>query len=256
MDYEQIIFTKQSGIATITLNRTAKLNSFTFRMLDEINHALARESADARVVVFRGAGRAFSAGDDLFDMGGTGHPLDKMRAGHHAMIKRIRSMRIPVMAAIHGYAFGAAFDLILACDFRVMAHSAVIGDIRINRAINTMSGAGYWLARYVGFGRASEILLLGDRIGAEQALNWGLVTRTFPDAAFDSGVRQFAERIATMPTRVIGSNKALLNYGLEHFLADSLDVEARELLETFKSADNQEGVRAFGEKRPPRFSGR
>lgn len=200
MEYEQIIFTKEDGVATLTLNRTAKLNSFTFTMLDEINHVLARETADARVVVFRGAGRAFSAGDDLFDMGGSGHPLDKMRAGHHAMIKRIRTMRIPVLAAIHGYAFGAAFDLIMACDFRVMAHSAVIGDIRINRAINTMSGAGYWLPRYVGFGRASEILLLGDRISADQALSWGLVTRTFPDTEFDPRVREFAGRLATMPT--------------------------------------------------------
>jgi 2-(1,2-epoxy-1,2-dihydrophenyl)acetyl-CoA isomerase len=256
MDYEQIIFGKDAGVVTITFNRTAKLNAFTFRMLDEVNHVLTHETSDARVVVFRGAGRAFSAGDDLFDMGGGGPPLEKMRAGHHAMIKRIRALRIPVMAAIHGYAFGAAFDLILACDFRVMAQSAVTGDIRINRAINTMSGAAFWLPRYVGMGRASEILMLGERVTAEQALNWGLVTRVFPDDQFDAEVKSFAQRIATMPTTVMGTNKALMNYGLEHLLPETLDTEARQLLETFKSEDNREGVRAFAEKRPPRFVGR
>ena len=255
MNYEHIMFAKSAGVATITFNRPDKLNAFTFKMLEEINHVLTRESADVRAVVFRGAGRAFSAGDDLAGMGGKRHPLDDMRAGHHAMIKQMRAMRIPVVAAVHGYAFGAAFDLILACDFRVAAESAFIGDIRVNRAINSMSGAAYWLPRYVGVGRASEILFLGEKIGAREALAMGLVTRVFPDAEFDVGVNEFVSRLATMPTAAIGANKMLLNYGLENFLGASLDVEARELLETFHTADNQEGVRAFLEKRPPRFTG-
>ena len=118
-----------------------------------------------------------------------------------------------------------------------------------------MLGAAYWLPRYVGVGRASEILFLGEKIGAREALAMGLVTRVFPDAEFDVGVNEFAARLATMPTAAIGANKMLLNYGLENFLGASLDVEARELLETFHTADNQEGVRAFLEKRPPRFTG-
>jgi 2-(1,2-epoxy-1,2-dihydrophenyl)acetyl-CoA isomerase len=255
MNYEQIRFAKSAGVATITFNRPGKLNAFTFKMLEEINHVLTRESADVRALVFRGAGRAFSAGDDLAGMGGKRHPLDDMRAGHHAMIKQMRAMRIPLVAAVHGYGFGAAFDLILACDFRVAAESAFIGDIRVNRAINSMSGAAYWLPRYVGVGRASEILFLGEKIGAREALAMGLVTRVFPDAEFDVGVNEFAARLATMPTAAIGANKMLLNYGLENFLGASLEVEARELLETFHTADNQEGVRAFLEKRPPRFTG-
>jgi 2-(1,2-epoxy-1,2-dihydrophenyl)acetyl-CoA isomerase len=255
MNYEHIMFAKSAGVATITFNRPDKLNAFTFKMLEEINRVLTRESADVRAVVFRGAGRAFSAGDDLAGMGGKRHPLDDMRAGHHAMIKQLRAMRIPVVAAVHGYAFGAAFDLILACDFRVAAESAFIGDIRVSRAINSMSGAAYWLPRYVGVGRASEILLLGEKIGAREALAMGLVTRVFPDAEFDVAANEFAARLATMPTAAIGANKMLLNYGLENFLGASLDVEARELLETFHTADNQEGVRAFLEKRPPRFTG-
>jgi 2-(1,2-epoxy-1,2-dihydrophenyl)acetyl-CoA isomerase len=255
MNYEQITLDRTADVATITFNRPDKLNAFTFKMLEEINHVLTHEVADARAVVCRGAGRAFSAGDDLAGMGGKRHPLDEMRAGHHAMIKRIRAMRIPVVAAVHGYAFGAAFDLILACDFRVAAESAFIGDIRVNRAINSMSGAAYWLPRYVGVGRASEILFLGEKIGARDALAMGLLTRVFPDGQFDAELHQFTARLASMPTAAIGADKMLLNYGLENFLDASLDVEARELLETFHTADNQEGVRAFLEKRAPRFTG-
>lgn len=256
MAYEQIILAKSADVVTITFNRPDKLNAFTFKMLEEVNHALRTEAGSARAIVFRGSGRSFSAGDDLAGMGGTRHPLEEMRAGHHAMIKQIRAMRIPVVAAVHGYAYGAAFDLILACDFRVAAESAFVGDIRVSRAINSMSGAAYWLPRYVGVGRAAEILLLGEKISARDALAWGLLTRVFPDAEFEVRLTEFTDRLATMPTGAIGANKMLLNYGLENELGDSLDVEARELLETIRSADNQEGVRAFLEKRAPRFTGK
>ncbi|MGH7863485.1 MAG: enoyl-CoA hydratase/isomerase family protein [Candidatus Binataceae bacterium] len=257
MNYEQIDFASAQSALIITFNRPDKLNAFTFRMLAEVNDALrTRVDASVRAILLRGYGRAFSAGDDLAGMGGTRHPLDEMRAGHHALIKRIRALRIPVVAAVHGYAFGAAFDLILACDFRVAAASAQLGDIRINRAINSMSGAAFWLPRYVGVGRASEILMLGEPISAAQALEWGLLTRVFADQNFDAEVMEFVRRLAASPTAVIGANKALMNFGLEHWLGDSLDAEARELLETFRTEDNREGVRAFLEKRAPHFTGR
>ncbi len=257
MDYQEIGVDKSGAALTITFNRPAKLNAFTFRMLAEINGVLAREAAaNVRAIVFRGAGRAFSAGDDLLDMGGSGHPLDKMRDGHHVLIRKIRSLRIPIVAAIHGYAYGAAFDLALACDFRLAAEGSFIADFRASRAINSMAGAAYWLPRYVGMGRASEILLLGEKMTARQALDWGIVTRVFPEAEFERGVADFVGHLAQMPTVALGANKKLLNFGLENFLANSLEAEARELLETFKSEDNREGVRAFREKRPPRFTGR
>jgi enoyl-CoA hydratase/carnithine racemase len=172
------------------------------------------------------------------------------------MIRRLRELRIPVAAAIHGYAYGAGFEFALACDFRLAAASASIGDIRAGRAINSMSGAAYWLPRYVGVGRASEILMLGEPMTARQALEWGILTRVFPDEEFDRGVAEFAARLAAMPTLALGANKMLLNFGLENYLADALDAEARELLEIIRTEDNQEGLRAFLEKRPARFKGR
>jgi 2-(1,2-epoxy-1,2-dihydrophenyl)acetyl-CoA isomerase len=256
MEYEQILFAKAEGVATVTLNRPDKLNAFTFRMLDEINDALSRETGvGTRAVVIRGAGRAFSAGDDLTGMGGT-RGLDDMRRGHHGMIKRIRALRVPVVAAIHGYALGAAFDLALACDFRLAAESAQLGDVRVNRAMNSMSGAAFWLPRYVGVGRASEILMLGERLGAARCLEWGIVTRVFPDTGFEAGIAQFVESLRALPTKVLGANKALLNFGLESHLAAALDTEGRELLESFRTEDFREGAAAWAEKRAPRYSGR
>lgn len=257
MNYEQISVEVSAGVMTITFRRPHKLNAFTYKMLAEINQVLERAPSDgARAIVVRGAGRAFCSGDDLAGMGGGDDHLQDMRDGHHRMIRRIRALRIPVLAAIHGYAYGAGFEFALACDFRLAAESAMIGDIRAGRAINSMSGAAYWLPRYVGMGRASEILMLGDPMTARQALDWGIVTRVFADADFDRGVAEFAARLAQMPTITLGADKMLLNYGLESGLAGTLDTEARELLEIIRTEDNREGLEAFLQKRPARFTGR
>jgi 2-(1,2-epoxy-1,2-dihydrophenyl)acetyl-CoA isomerase len=257
MNYDEILVEASGAVLTITFNRPARLNAFTFKMLAEINRALVDEvTAGVRAIVFRGAGRAFCSGDDLSGMGGSGEHLQQMRDGHHRMIRRLRELRIPITAAIHGYAYGAGFEFALACDFRLAAESAFIGDIRAGRAISSMSGAAYWLPRYVGVGRASEILMLGEPMSARQALEWGVVTRVFPDADFERGVADFAARVAAMPTLALGANKMLLNFGLENYLADALDAEARELLEVIRTEDNREGLRAFLEKRPARFTGR
>ena len=232
MVYEQIQFSRTDGIASITFNRPDRLNAFTFKMLAEINHVLISElDPGTRAVVFRGAGRAFSSGDDLVDMGGAS-PLKDMRRGHHAMIKTIRALRLPVVAAIHGYALGAAFDLALACDFRLAADSAPSGDLRIKRAINSMSGAAFWLPRYVGVGRASEILMLGEPI-QRVAMPGDRISdyRVYPEPQFERGIAEFADQLKRLPTKVIGANKALLNFGLENCLAAALDTEACELLE-------------------------
>jgi len=156
MTYEQILCRRNGRVATIVLNRPEKLNAFTFRMLGEIHAALdVLLLDDLRALVFTGAGRAFSAGDDLIDMGGT-EPAEDIRRGHHRLVTRLRGLRLPVVAALNGYTLGAAFDLALACDFRIAAADAELGDVRVPRAMCSMSGAAFWLPRMIGMAREAS----------------------------------------------------------------------------------------------------
>jgi len=256
MDYQEIIFELDRAIGTIRLNRTEKLNAFTFRMLSEILDAFRIiEEEGARAALLTGEGRAFSAGDDMGDMGG-GDPYEDMRSHHHALIKRVRRAAFPVVAALNGYTFGAAFDLALACDFRIAAESAELGDVRVNRAMNSMSGTSYWLPRMVGVARATEILLLGERIQAGKACALGLVNKVVPDDELNDAAHEFCQRLLELPTLALAANKNCINFGLENTLDSSLDHEARQLINLFETEDWAEGIASFHEKRPPQYHGK
>jgi 2-(1,2-epoxy-1,2-dihydrophenyl)acetyl-CoA isomerase len=256
MQYEQITCSRDHAVATITLNRPEKLNAFTFRMLAEINAALdGVADADLRALVITGTGRAFSAGDDLLGMGGI-DPAEDIRQGHHRMIRRLRALRVPVVAALNGFTLGAGLDLALACDFRIAADDAALGDVRATRAMCSMSGAAYWLPRMVGVARATEILLLGERIPASRALELGLVNQVVPRADLATAVEAFAGRLLRLPTGALGAQKACLEFGLRHDLAEALENEMQELIQGFAREDWHEAIRAFAEKREARFLGR
>lgn len=256
MEYREIIFKLDGKIGTISLNRIDKLNAFTFRMLSEIMDAFRRlREEGARAALLTGEGRAFSAGDDLGDMGGS-DPYRDMRSHHHALIKRIRGASFPVVAALNGYTFGAAFDLALACDFRIAAESAELGDVRVNRAMNSMSGASYWLPRMVGVARATEILLLGRRLTAGEAFALDMVNRVVPDEELLDAARDFCRRLLELPTLTLAADKRCIDFGLENTLDNSLDHEARQLVELFETEDWAEGIASFHQKRPPRYHGR
>jgi enoyl-CoA hydratase/carnithine racemase len=257
MDYREIIFELDGEIGTIRLNRTQKLNAFTFRMLSELLDALRRFADEGvRAALLTGEGKAFSAGDDLGDMGGSDDPFKDMREYHHVLIKRVRGAGFPVVAALNGYTFGAAFDLALACDFRIAAESAELGDVRVNRAMNSMSGTSYWLPRMVGVARATEILLLGQRLPAEKAYALGLVNKVVPDDELLDAAYEFCQRLLELPTLALAANKNCINFGLENTLDDSLAYEAGQLVELFESEDWVEGIASFHEKRPPRYQGK
>src|SRR5437763_12605665 len=152
MNHEQILCRREGSVATIVLNRPEKLNAFTFRMLAEIHAALdTLPFDDLRALVFTGAGRAFSAGDDLIDMGGT-DPAEDIRRGHHRLVTRLRGARVPVIAARHGSTLGAAFHRALACGFRTASPDPELGDVRVPRAICSMSGAARWRPPLGGLG--------------------------------------------------------------------------------------------------------
>jgi 2-(1,2-epoxy-1,2-dihydrophenyl)acetyl-CoA isomerase len=256
MSYEQILVERAGPVATVTLNRPHKLNALTFQMLTEVNEALAvLADPGLRVLILTGAGRAFSAGDDLAGMGGS-DPAEDIRRGHHRLITRLRALRVPVVGVLNGYALGAGFELALACDFRIATDITEVGCVRITRGMCAMSGAAYWLPRLVGVARATEILLLGEHIPAGRALELGLLTCVTPAAQLRDTVDAFVTRLLQLPTMALGAQKACLEYGLRHDLAPSLENEMQELLGTFATEDWREAMRAFAEKRPPRFAGR
>jgi len=254
MTHQQILCRRAGPVATIVLNRPEKLNAFTFPMLGEIHAALdTLVLDDLRALVFTGAGRAFSAGDDLIDMGGT-EPAEDIRRGHHRLVTRLRSLRLPVVAALNGYTLGAAFDLALACDFRIAAADAELGDVRVPRAMCSMSGAAFWLPRMIGLARATEILLLGERVTAGRALELGLVHQVVPRPELEAAVASFVARLLALPPGALGAQKACIEYGRSHDLPASLEYEMGELINGFARDEWHEAIRAFAEKRPPRWS--
>jgi 2-(1,2-epoxy-1,2-dihydrophenyl)acetyl-CoA isomerase len=256
MTYQEILLRRDGPVATIVLQRPEKLNAFTFRMLAELNDAVAAlDTEPPRALVLTGAGRAFSAGDDLVDMGGSDPPND-IRGGHHRLVKQLRALRLPVVAALNGFTLGAGFDLALACDFRLAAEEAELGDVRVPRAMCSMSGAAFWLPRMIGLARATEILLLGDRISAARALEIGLVNQVAPRAGLEAAVARFVDRLLRLPTGALGAQKACVEYGRAHGFDEALENEMQELVQGFAREDWGEAIRAFAEKRPPRFNGR
>ena len=160
------------------------------------------------------------------------------------------------MALLHGYCLGAGFDIALACDFRLAADNLKIGDHRITRAHCVLSGASWFLPRIVGFGRASDIILTGRHLDAQEALEIGLVTEVYSLKEFKEKSLEFVGRIVEMPTRCLGYNKAMLNFSQFNELFPSLQNEFRLYLKNIRTIDFGEGMKSFLKKREPKFKGR
>jgi 2-(1,2-epoxy-1,2-dihydrophenyl)acetyl-CoA isomerase len=259
MAQETILYEKKNGVATITLNRPQALNAFVPTMNQEVMEALRDGDRDStvRCIVITGAGRAFSAGQDLKgrtpeQKGSLGASL---REKYNPMILQIRRTEKIVLAAVNGVAAGAGCNLALACDLRIASEEARFIQAFVRVGLAPDSGGSFILPRLVGFSKAMELLLLGDPIDAQEARRIGLVAKVVPAAEFANATTEMAERLARAP-RGIGLIKRAVNRAMLADLESQLEYEAQLQEIAGRSADYDEGVRAFIEKRPPVFTGK
>lgn len=262
------LYEVRDAIATVTMNRPDRMNSLTLEMLELLPQLLHRAAADpsVRCVVFTGAGdRAFSAGADLAPPGGRG-PVDRAAESLETSVDRLQrqqdvsyllhTMAKPTVAAINGAAAGASLSMAFACDFRLAAEGAMLRTAFSGIGFSGDFGSSYFLTKMVGSARARELMLLAEKISAEEALATGLVTRVFPKATFRDEVAAFAARLTEGPPlsyRYMKRNINLAEAGAH--LRDVLDLEAEAMMRTGRSDDFVEGTRAFLKKQKPAFRG-
>ena len=262
MAFESIIATHAAGVAEITLNRPAVLNSFTRPMARELQQALrdAGDDPQVRAILITGAGRAFCAGQDLAEaVPSEGPPppiADIVRETYNPTIQLIRAIEKPVIAAVNGVAAGAGANLAIACDLVIAAESASFIQAFAKIGLVPDTAGTYFLPRLVGMARATALMFLGDRVSATDARDMGMIWRVVPNDLLMDTAREVARELAQQPTRAFGLTKQALNASMHNDLAAQLEVEAELQAQAGATHDFAEGVAAFLAKRPPNFEGR
>jgi enoyl-CoA hydratase/carnithine racemase len=261
----EVLFEKEGGVATITLNRPERLNAISGRMLGELSERLIEcdRDPDVRAIVLTGAGRGFCAGLDLQDaasgsgIGGAGSaglpPTLELRSAPPVVLHEIDK---PTICALNGGAAGYGMDLALGCDVRLAGESGKLAAAFTRRGVLPESGGTWLLPRLVGWSRAAEIIFTGRTLSAEQCAELGLVSRVVPDAMLMKEARSLAAEIASNAPLAVQASKRMMRMGLSEPFGEHVHHVFLQLVPLFGTKDFREGMKSFLEKRPPRFEGR
>lgn len=257
---ETIRFDIQNGIAKITLNRPAVFNSFNKKMALEVQQALDKCGTDSeiRCVILTGEGKAFCAGQDLKEVTDPdGPPLTSIVRDHYnPIIEKIRNLEKPVVAAVNGVAAGAGANIALACDIVIAVQSASFIQAFSKIGLIPDSGGTFFLPRLVGFQRASALMMLGDKIKADEAQKMGMIYSSVEEDKFQTEVSTVSEKLAKMPTIGLAYTKKALNRSMHNDLTAQLMLEEQLQTKAGRTEDYNEGVDAFLNKRNPEFKGK
>jgi 2-(1,2-epoxy-1,2-dihydrophenyl)acetyl-CoA isomerase len=257
MGYETITVTEAGGVATITLNRAEVMNALSSRLRGELLAAIRAASVSARCIVLTGAGRAFCSGQDLQDAMALGQTdLGRILAEEYEpLLNAIYDCPVPTIAAVNGAAAGAGANLALACDVVIACESASFIQAFTRIGLIPDAGGTYWLPRQVGMARAMGAALFAEKISARKAVEWGMIWEAVPDEAFAAHVAARAGALAAGPTVAYRLVKEALRASPANGLEAQLALEAKLQSEAGATVDFREGVAAFLEKRPARFTG-
>lgn len=260
--YEAIQFTVENQVAWITLNRPDARNAINDAMREEVLAALAdaRTNPDIRTVVITGAGKGFCTGADLSGRGGgpvgPGAAREMMRTRSQRLIRAVWELEKPVIAAVNGVAAGLGAHLAFASDLIIAAADARFIEVFVRRGIAVDAGGAFLLPRLIGLAKAKELVFFGEDLSADDALRIGLINRVAAPDQLLQLTREWAEKLAQGPTYAIGMSKHLLNRSLQSDLDTAFEEEAFAQCLVTQSEDTKEGMRAFMEKRQPKFTGR
>lgn len=257
---DTVLLHKENGVAYITFNRPEKYNSFNREMALAFQSRLddCKDDDSVRCIYVTGSGKGFCAGQDLAEASDPSTvDFEKIVSEHYnPLIQRLRNIEKPIVAAVNGVAAGAGANIALACDIVVANNSASFIQAFSKIGLIPDSAGTFFLPRYIGMQRAAALMMLGDKVSAEEAVQMGMIYKAFADDSFETDSKQLAEKLAVMPTKGIGLTKRLLNQSYNNDLDEQLEQEMNVQVEAGNSEDFAEGVNAFLEKRKPVFKGK